>query len=1351
MKKESVNTFNGGLNYDLNPLTTPNNILTDNVNGTFVTFNGDELALQNDAGNSTINVGTEENPIYVSLSPGFYPLAMKEYGGILYIISRNATHLEFGSYPSPIYLSPSEEPNTKVFSIDSSLKLGFDMVASSVNFDPGTEVQFELTGGTSLPLDLTIFSGFNTTTQTWDRKIYKFGIYQQLESSLRDLTQEFSMQNSPTSDNYQYWFDTPTPVYINTSNYKGKLITRLELEPIDQFRLKSSVLSVDSNNKSNYKWTISLDYLSTCGIQITEATLTYKIDGGTETVITLYNLNSTEITLANVGQYLGKALTFTITPIFNYIDLPENYTQAYTITGSKVIPDIYELVYLIPKSPVSAIENLNKINYEYSDKILNSDLIYNEVVLQNEIGENLDLSLQTTASNYGFRWVDSKLDTKFVIPSTNVLGLYAINNNVVTSWITNNTYSNLSPLLQKLNILPLRVSGIGPELNLQVNYPYPVFLKYHSENTLGISPKITAIYNPNRNLINFNNELYFYPKILDNINLIKPTVPEVGNIVYSGFKTGYEIYTAGWNKYQITKNILLYKIIAGDINIKVSDYLNFNLYITQNSVINIPFILELKELSGTIILDAPNLDNYSGQDKLYCYADFTGLLKITQDGGNINYVEPTPGQFDNKLCYFKFNSNIKKFVLHYEDEPVNYWIVYGHYNSVYEPDGTVHGTDEEFIADSIKLRSFVGETALTKNYANISMTDLSYKEVSNFISKVGVILHKNLPKAYINNVTAITTFSGQVNITVDAHPTFPVIVGLEYTTNINFSTANDTVVTIDNTVTSVPFVIQNLQANTNYYLRVYIQDVNKSIPKINYGNVFNFYTNFISVPTFTTDITSSTITTNSITITVPKFESGGSPITHTGVCWSTSQNPTIANTFVEYTNGTELGYTMIISELTSGTNYYFRAYAVNNIGITYSNEILATTIAGAPTIITLDPTFTAENNPELKGEISSTNGATLIEMGVCWSFNPNPTINNYTAIYTPVGVGAYSKEITEGLLEGQLYYTKAYVKSIVNTIATVTYGEQKLLTTVIKTAPTVTNLAAQSIAMESAVVTANVTSGAGVTERGFCWDTAFQPTIDDNRFIYGSGLGLMSTQLSLNSGTKYYVRAYAINSAGTTYSTEVIFTTKTAMVETRTATNYETVTGTSARIPANILIDVNDISLPISEYGFYYVSNGGTVTKTIVSTQQPSDPLYFKDLTGLVAGTTYTYQAYIKIEGDEYLGNTQSFTPIKTVPTVITNQPYTPNIGSTLVSLYGNVISAGTDVVTDRGWYYSLDQNMANEVKLIYGTSGTGTYSYPNYNLPSSAHAYYIRAYATNSNGTGYGAIMKVMAGIGPQ
>jgi hypothetical protein len=42
IKKETTNTFNKGLLMDINPLVTPNNVLTNALNATFVTMNGNE-------------------------------------------------------------------------------------------------------------------------------------------------------------------------------------------------------------------------------------------------------------------------------------------------------------------------------------------------------------------------------------------------------------------------------------------------------------------------------------------------------------------------------------------------------------------------------------------------------------------------------------------------------------------------------------------------------------------------------------------------------------------------------------------------------------------------------------------------------------------------------------------------------------------------------------------------------------------------------------------------------------------------------------------------------------------------------------------------------------------------------------------------------------------------------------------------------------------------------------------------------------------------------------------------------------------------------------------------------------
>lgn len=95
LRQAQTNIFSDGLNMDLHPLSAPNTIMTDCVNGTMVTYNDNEFVLQNERGNSKI--------WDAQLSPGFIPVAMKEYNGILYIISHNPTEnkTEIGTFPSP--------------------------------------------------------------------------------------------------------------------------------------------------------------------------------------------------------------------------------------------------------------------------------------------------------------------------------------------------------------------------------------------------------------------------------------------------------------------------------------------------------------------------------------------------------------------------------------------------------------------------------------------------------------------------------------------------------------------------------------------------------------------------------------------------------------------------------------------------------------------------------------------------------------------------------------------------------------------------------------------------------------------------------------------------------------------------------------------------------------------------------------------------------------------------------------------------------------------------------------------------------------------------------------------------
>jgi len=63
-----------------------------------------------------------------------------------------------------------------------------------------------------------------------------------------------------------------------------------------------------------------------------------------------------------------------------------------------------------------------------------------------------------------------------------------------------------------------------------------------------------------------------------------------------------------------------------------------------------------------------------------------------------------------------------------------------------------------------------------------------------------------------------------------------------------------------------------------------------------------------------------------------------------------------------------------------------------------------------------------------------------------------------------------------------------------------------------------------------------------VTARGVCWGISHNPIISSDKTDDGTGTGAFTSNLvGLTANTTYYVRAYAINSQGTSYGNEVSF------------------------------------------------------------------------------------------------------------------------------------------------------------------------------------------------------------------
>ena len=173
--------------------------------------------------------------------------------------------------------------------------------------------------------------------------------------------------------------------------------------------------------------------------------------------------------------------------------------------------------------------------------------------------------------------------------------------------------------------------------------------------------------------------------------------------------------------------------------------------------------------------------------------------------------------------------------------------------------------------------------------------------------------------------------------------------------------------------------LKSLSAATTYYIRAFATN---SIGT-SYGNELNFTT--ASVPTVTTTAISN-ITENSATSGGTVTATGGAAITAQGVCWSTTANPTISNSFT--TNGTTTPFTSNLTGLTASTTYYVRAYATNSAGTSYGSQISFTTSAAIPTALANQASFSWSLN-QLSGNMPSyyiqATNLTLSQLPTSWT------------------------------------------------------------------------------------------------------------------------------------------------------------------------------------------------------------------------------------------------------------------------------------------------------------------------------------------------------------------------------
>jgi uncharacterized protein (TIGR02145 family) len=275
-------------------------------------------------------------------------------------------------------------------------------------------------------------------------------------------------------------------------------------------------------------------------------------------------------------------------------------------------------------------------------------------------------------------------------------------------------------------------------------------------------------------------------------------------------------------------------------------------------------------------------------------------------------------------------------------------------------------------------------------------------------------------------------------------------------------------------------------------------------------------------------------------------------------------------------------------------------------------------------------------------------GEGIEQHGHCWSTSDKLSVNendNKTENGVKNNTGAYSSTMSN-LLPDTKYYVRAYIQNSKRVV----YGDDILsFRTLAIGSPLVTTGEVTDITTSTATLSGNLNNlGPGateVTQHGHCWSSeTITPVIDNNE--NKTSLGPMSSTgafesllVGLSSSTLYYVRAYATNSAGTSYGSQVSFTT-TAELPVVTTENITSITYSSAQGGGNV---TSDGGAQVTARGVCWNTSENPTTSNNYTNDGGGTGAFISYITGLLPLTTYHVRAYAKNNAGTSYGNNVSF------------------------------------------------------------------------------------------------------------
>jgi uncharacterized protein (TIGR02145 family) len=168
---------------------------------------------------------------------------------------------------------------------------------------------------------------------------------------------------------------------------------------------------------------------------------------------------------------------------------------------------------------------------------------------------------------------------------------------------------------------------------------------------------------------------------------------------------------------------------------------------------------------------------------------------------------------------------------------------------------------------------------------------------------------------------------------------------------------------------------------------------------------------------------------------------GGAKIIECGFCWNTSGGPKKADSYIVADEISEK-FSGKLKDLSPGTKYFVRSYAINKAGMYYGEEkIFTTEVNKLPSVNPPYITLVTHNKVYCSGGGIEDNTYNILAKGICWSTSRNPTTDDQK-VDLENDFGSYFCSI-EDLDPGTVYYIRAYATNIMGT----SYGINRVIRT----------------------------------------------------------------------------------------------------------------------------------------------------------------------------------------------------------------------------------------------------------------------------------------------------------------